>query len=129
MGRFGYARFLEKLPFALLPKLHGKIGPAQISIVINELPNILASNKWVPLFIFWYCQVPTTRMVSIKKKNKPTRMVQFGCKPNKPYMPYASMYLLVLTIIVLILTIGNILMIRLRVNCTHSASAWQVGVI
>lgn len=56
-------------------------------------------------------------------------MVQFGCKPNKPYMPYASMYLLVLTIIVLILTICNILMIRLRVNCTHSASAWQVGVI
>ncbi len=64
-----------------------------------------------------------------KKKKNPTRMVQFGCKPNKPYMPYASMYLLVLTIIVLILTICNILMIRLRVNCTHSASAWQVGVI
>jgi hypothetical protein len=87
MGRFGYARFLEKLPFALLPKLHGKIGPAQISIVINELPNILASNKWVPLFIFWYCQVPTTRMVSIKKKKNLLEWFSLAVNQTNPICP------------------------------------------
>lgn len=66
---------------------------------------------------FYFLVLPSANYYNgfYPKKKNPTRMVQFGCKPNKPYMPYASMYLLVLTIIVLILTICNILMIRLRV--------------